>query len=67
MSSSREILDRFEAGLNADPELAPLTRMIAPYRPMMGSPDVVVGLLDRLTVIYAEARGVALTLKEGST
>lgn len=62
--SAREVLERFEANLNRDPELATLVRMIAPYRVMLGQPEGVVQLLDRLAVAYADARGHTLTPKE---
>jgi hypothetical protein len=62
--NGREVLDRFEAALLRERDLAPLVGMVAPYRAMMGRPEDMVGLLDRLTVLYAEARGVTLTLED---
>lgn len=62
--NGREVLDRFEAALRRDQALAPLVGMVAPYRAMMGRPEDMVGLLDRLTVAYAEARGLKLTRED---
>lgn len=51
------ILDRFEAQLNADPELAQLGALIMPYRHMAGDPAGLVGTLDALAARWSAARG----------
>jgi hypothetical protein len=64
--TAQEIIDRFEAGLRAHPDLGAIVRIVAPYKALMGDPSGVVATLDALVYEYGQARGLKIEVEENA-